>query len=229
MKSAILQRDEKRDNETLDEKLRWRREALRHLSAEPVICEAYGGWGRVGQAVYRDVRHGVVLEKVSAKAATLALLRPTWSVYEGDTLRMLRAGAGRHLPINFLDLDPYGEPFTTLEAFFSAERQIADRIVIVAHDGMHRLVKMGRAWSVQILEPVVAEFGNSFVKEHYGEASILLVARMLEQYGYSVSDWRWASGGDRKKNAHFLAVVDRDPPTETPQRAPDRSVTQPAA
>lgn len=201
--------DQQRDNDTLEEKLSWRREALRLVATEPVALECYGGWGLLGRELYRDIRRGVVMEKASPRCALLAELRPTWSVYEGDTIRMLRVGAGRHLTINYLDVDPYGSPWETLHAFFESTRPFAQRMVVVAHDGIHRLVQMGRAWSVEVLDTMVREFGNSHVKEHYGAVSLILLGDIAEVAGYDVVDWRWAAGGDRKKNAHWLAVLEQ--------------------
>ena len=75
---------------------------------------------------------------------------------------------------------------------------------------MLRLVKMGRAWSVKALEYIVAEFGNQYVKENYGEISRFLLNDIVAPSGYTVESWRWAEGGDRKKNCHWLAVLTKE-------------------
>jgi hypothetical protein len=203
--------DQQRDNDTIAEKLRWRRVALRALGdVPPIVCECYGGFGRIGQKLYQRIPQGLVMDKDAAKCALLAQLRPTWSVYEGDTPRMLRLGAGTHLAFNYLDVDSYGGPWDTLRAFFAIpDRPLAARLVLVVHDGLHRVAKMGRAWSVGDLQSAVLTLGNTFVKEHYGDASRWLLGEIVAAGGWQVEHWHWSAGGDRAKNAHWYAVVTR--------------------
>lgn len=134
---------DKKDNSTLDDKVMLRAVALRHLGAEPVIMETHGGIGDVWASVYQHVWQGVVFEKDSVKASKLARQRPTWAVYEADCVKALALGAGGYLTVNLLDVDPYGDPWPALTAFFGSVRPFAPRMVVVVNDGMRQPVAIG--------------------------------------------------------------------------------------
>ena len=70
-------------------------------------------------ACYDGVESGIVFEKNPQKTKLLGLQRPTWRVYEADCEVAINAGVGNDLPVNLLDVDPYGDPWPVIEAFFS--------------------------------------------------------------------------------------------------------------
>ena len=87
---------------------------------------------------YSHLDRGIVFEKNEAKAGLLGRQRPTWAVYEADSEYAISQGVGADLPVNFLDLDPYGQPWGTLEAFFSSDREFPDSIAVVVNDGLRQ-------------------------------------------------------------------------------------------
>ena len=109
----------KRDNSTFPQKVALRQEALRLLYASPVIMETHGGVGKLFDAVYAHVERGIVFEKDADKTAVLGKQRPSWAVYEADCVTALQEGVGGHLAVNFLDIDPYGECWPVVDAFFA--------------------------------------------------------------------------------------------------------------
>lgn len=108
---------EKKDNSTLQYKVSLRMKLLGHIS-DPVIMETHGGFGDVYRKCYSNLLSGIVLEKDPKKASALARQRPTWMVYECDSLSAIQGGIANLIQVNFLDVDPYGDPWNILEAFF---------------------------------------------------------------------------------------------------------------
>lgn len=148
-----------KDNGTLDKKVALRITALKRQPS-PTVMETNGGMGDIYASVYHHLHTGVVFEKNATRALHLAHQRPHWAVYEADCLPSLRQGAGSHLPINFLDVDPWGDPWPIIEAFLLSERPRVGELVIVVNDGLRQSVKMGGAWQSPCLEPVVEKWGN---------------------------------------------------------------------
>lgn len=200
----------KKDNDSFDEKVRYRRRALRLLNIPPIVLEAYGGWGKLNRACYLDLPSGVILERDPRKTEILSQLRPSWAVYEGDTVNMLASGVGREWPISYLDLDPYGEPWPALEAFFISERLWAPQMVVVVHDGLRNTLMLGKAWKVESLKSVVQQHGNKYIGEHYIDVCRELLGTRAAMAGYTIDRW-WATyGGFNKQSTHWFAVLNRD-------------------
>ena len=126
---------------------------------KPIVMETHGGFGKLFDACYAHVPVGIVMEKGPAKAEALSHQRPTWAVYECEAVSALRAGLGSHLVVNFLDLDPHGEPWPTLDAFFGSVRPFADRMVLVVNDGLRGKVKATGGWDVRSLRDIVSRVG----------------------------------------------------------------------
>ena len=135
-----------KDNSTFHQKALLRQMALARLEAEPVVMETHGGEGKLFDACYRGVTRGVVFEKDADKASILGRQRPTWAVYEGDCVASIQGGAGAHLEVNLLDVDPYGDPWPVIDAFFESERPRAERLMVVVNDGLLHSIKKGVAW-----------------------------------------------------------------------------------
>ena len=140
---------QQKDNTTFPFKLSLRKQALRELDA-PVVMETHGGWGKLSANCYASFP-GVVFEQLPEKAAFLARQRPNWAVYEADCVRAIREGAGNHLDVNFLDLDPYGEPWPVLDAFLESDRRLPARLVIVWSDCNTLSTEVARDCSVAML------------------------------------------------------------------------------
>lgn len=197
----------KKDNDTRHEKVALRLAAL-HLVDNPVVMETHGGLGEIWQTCYHQLPTGIVFEKDKTRAAALANQRPTWAVYEANCIQALEYGAGAHLPVNFVDVDPYGEAWTTIEAFMMSARPRPDRIVFAVNDGLRNRIKLGRAWQTGVLLPFVEKYGNDLhdiylelCKEKLGDIGEAAAYRLAEFQGYYC--------GDEGKMTHYLAVYEK--------------------
>jgi hypothetical protein len=198
--------EEKRDNTTLAKKAALRRVMLRQMETAPVVMETHGGLGHVWAACYVGVEQGVVFEKDEDKAGYLAEQRPAWAVYEADCVGALKGGAGAHLEVNVLDLDPYGEPWPAMDAFFESERPRAKRVWVVVNDGLRSKVRVGGAWTTGSLAKMVRRYGND-LKDRYLEICRELLAEKAAQAGYSLSRFAGYYCGHGQQMTHYLALL----------------------
>ena len=175
---------------------------------KPVVMETHGGAGRLFARCYSHLPAGVVFEKDPAKAELLGRQRPTWAVYEADCERALREGVGSHLEVNFCDLDPYGEPWPILDAFFDSDRPRAKRLVLVVNDGLRQKLKMNGGWSVNSLHAVVDRLGNSKLYERYLEICRDLVSEKAARAGYALKKWTGFHCGFAGQMTHYCAVLE---------------------
>lgn len=197
-----------RDNLTLSLKTSLRRKLLRLVDA-PVVCETHGGYGVIWEQVYRAVPQGVVFEKDERKAEFLAEQRPTWAVYEADCEAALRAGAGAHLSVNFLDCDPYGEPWPVLDAFFTSERPWPETLAIAVQDGLRLRLGITGAWSTGSMTEAVARYGNSGVFDNYLAVCQEKLTQIAGQRGYKLTRWAGYYCGNANKMTHYGALFTR--------------------
>jgi len=197
----------KRDHSTIKHKVALRRAMLK-LVEKPVVMETHGGTGRLWAACYRAVKDGVVFEKNPQRAALLGLQRPTWAVYEADCVAALMAGVGSHLEVSILDLDPWGDPWPSIEAFFASDRPRAGRLWVVVNDGLRQGVRLGRAWAVGTLQPMVAKYGND-LHGGYLEVCRELLEQKSGQQGYSLTAWMGYYCGHADQMTHYLAELQR--------------------
>jgi hypothetical protein len=194
-----------KDNSTFAEKVAIRRLALRQVE-QPVILETHGGYGHLWRECYRDAPPGTVFEKNADRAAILAQQRPAWAVYEGDCVKALWAGVGGHQPVTLLDLDPYGEPWPALEAFFASPRPFAPFMAVVVNDGLRQSLKMQYAWPVKSLAGIVQAFGNN-IFAHYLEACQLLLTELAAKAGYDLRRFTGRYVGHGGNMTHYLALL----------------------
>ena len=198
-----------KDNSTLSLKASLRRNLLAEIG-EPVVMETHGGFGHIYDACYRDIERGVVFEKDAQKIAFLARQRPTWAVYECDCVVALMGGVGGHLPINVLDLDPYGEPWPVLDAFLAgfAER-LPERWGIAVNDGLRQKVQINGGWDVASLLEVVQEYGAAQLYRRYLEVCREMLAKKVSTVGYTVDKWAGYYCGHGDNMTHYGAVLIR--------------------
>lgn len=197
-----------KDNSTLRRKVALRRAALADMDEIPVILETHGGYGRIWERCYAHVQAGCVFETDPKKTVALAQQRPTWAVYESDCVKALQAGAGAHLTINYLDVDPYGEPWPVFDAFFQRERPRAETLHVVVNDGLRQKVQVGGAWSCESLKDVVMRYGNNLY-ESYLEVAQILLQEKAAQCGYSMTHWAGYHCGHQGQMSHYRAIFTR--------------------
>ena len=199
---------QKCDNSTYAQKVALRREMLKSVKS-PVIMETHGGMGRLFRACYAGVREGCVFEKKPERVAFLAYQRPTWAVYEGNCTPVIGAGAGAHLPVNVLDLDPWGDPWPTIGAFFESERPRPDEMFVVVNDGLRQKIRVGGAWNVGTLRGMVEKYGND-LHGVYLEVCRELMQEKAAQAGYRLDRFNGYYCGHAQMMTHYLAVLARD-------------------
>jgi len=199
----------KLDNSTFRLKAQLRSKALRELD-QPVVLETHGGWGKLFDQCYRDVPVGVVFEQNAPKAAYLARQRPTWAVYEADCVRALREGVGSHLEINFLDLDPYGEPWPAIDAFLTSDRPFPVRLIIVVNDGLRQKLRMNGGWMVSSLAEVLRSRGNAALHGEYLSICRELLERKAARQGYSMKRWTGYHCGFKLGITHYAALFEKE-------------------
>jgi len=182
--------------------------ALRELS-EPVVMETHGGYGKLFGFCYSHLKQGIVFEKRPERSAKLAKQRPGWAVYEADCEAAIRAGAGGHLPVNFIDLDPYGSPWNVMDAFFEGLKPTVPRLVFVVNDGLPQRLKMNLAWNTEGLEAAVQHFGNAAIYENYLGVCKWMVKEKAARAGYALRRWTAYLCGFNHHVAHYAAVLER--------------------
>jgi len=208
-----MSKQKPKDNSTELHKVALRNKALDALEAlgvnAPVVLEAYGGNGVMFDRCYSHLGEGVVLEKDDAKVMRLAKQRPSWSVYKTrDSVLALGEGAGRHLEIDLLDVDPYGSCWETITAFFHSERPFKKSMYVVVNDGLRQKLASNSGWEVKVLEPMVLKYGND-LHPIYKEIALELLGLIVEEAGYTVSEYRAYYCGHSLTNLHFLAKLEQ--------------------
>lgn len=196
-----------KDNSTFKQKAALRRTVLREVPS-PVVMETHGGIGALYRACYSHVHRGIVFEKDPKKSPILAGQRPTWAVYESDCEQAIAAGAGGHLEVNVLDLDPYGGCWEVVKAFFESERPRSPTLWVVANDGLRQKIRVGGAWTVDYLQPVVAKFGNN-LHDCYLEVCRYLVGEYSKTAGYELRRFGGYYTGKGQQMTHFAALLEK--------------------
>lgn len=196
-----------RDNSTYKQKVMLRRKMLEFVS-NPVIMETHGGAGKIFDACYGHVEQGVVFEKDDRKLAILGKQRPTWAVYGADCVGAIAGGVGNHLPVNVLDVDPYGDPWPTITAFFASDRPRPNLLAVVVNDGLRQKVRQGGSWDTATLAPMVRQYGND-LHGIYLEICQELMIEKAGQAGYALARWAAYYCGHAKQMSHYLAILER--------------------
>lgn len=169
--------------------------------------ETHGGYGRIWERCYGHVAKGIVFEKDPAKSFVLAKQRPGWSVYECDSLHAIQGAVGSHLPINFLDCDPYGEPWPIIEAFFSSKYQRPEVMVVAVNDGLRQKLKMNGAWSVGSMEGIVRKYGNQGLYRNYLDICRELLEEKAVKAGYAIDRFWGYYCGHADQMTHYAAFL----------------------
>jgi len=188
----------------------------------PIVLETHGGFGKLYAACYSYLPTGVVFETNSFKSSFLGKQRPTWAVYEADCIRAMAAAVGGHLPINFVDFDPYGGPWAAMDAFFEGLKPKVPRLVFVVNDGLRNRLKMHTAWNTEGLQSIVDRIGNADVFSNYLDVCKDLVREKAAKGGYCLRRWTGYYCYQREKRTdhqigsaagdnvtHYAAVLER--------------------
>ncbi len=171
--------------------------------------ETHGGFGKIFDLCYSQIQEGVVFETDPQKSNYLAKQRPTWAVYEADCMRAIAGRVGAHLPINFIDIDPYGSPWEIINAFFDNWQQFPPRLAIAVNDGLRQKLKMQGAWSVGALEEMVSRLGNQAFYANYKEICQMMLQEKAAQAGYKLIRWAAYYCGHLNQMTHYAAILER--------------------
>ena len=196
-----------KDNNTLTDKIHLRKKMLAQLGEPPVILETHGGTGQLFSRCYPHTRHGIVFETDPKKTETLVRQRPNWTVCETDCVWALGQGVGNHLRINFIDADPYGQAWQVLQAFFGSEREHADRVILVAHDGIKTRLKKYGCHDLPVFNRVIEEIGNAQLYANYLEVCHEMLIETVAVAGYEVEGFGGFYSLRNVDQTHFFAEL----------------------
>ncbi len=113
------------------------------------------------------------------------------------------------MPINFLDVDPYGDPWPTISAFFTSDRQRSDRLVVAVHDGFRTFALRGRAWASETLAPLVERFGNAAIGKDYLGMARILMQEHADVAGYQLKYFHGFYTGHNQQTTLYTALLTR--------------------
>lgn len=199
----------KKDNSTIAQKIALRQSALREIES-PIIMETHGGYGEIYSRCYSHVERGIVFEKDEHKSTALSIQRPTWAVYEGDCVTAIADGVGAHLKVNYVDVDPYGEPWPVFDALFGGKASLAMKVAVVVNDGLRQKLKLNGGWSTNSMREAVSRWGNENLHDQYLEICRWLLEKKAAQLGYKLSRWTGYYCGHAKQMTHYAATLRRD-------------------
>ena len=199
----------KKDNSTFGLKRLLRKNLLKEIE-NPVIMEMYGGAGKLFKSCYAGIATGVVFEKDKAKTDILGRQRPEWFVYQCNCLDALDAGCGKDLGINFVDFDPYGNPWLAIDLFFRCGHyNSASKLCVVATDGLRQKLKMNGGWTVGSMKEVVKIHGNDYLYANYLIVCQELMEKKALEAGYYLKRWAGYYCGHANQMTHYAAVLER--------------------
>lgn len=201
----------KRDNKTYEEKVRLRLNLRAKVEdhGPAVVVETHGGFGRLWQRCYSDLPTGVVFETDPVKAATLAVQRPGWSVYESDAEGMIAAGIGFHRPPSLFDIDPYGDPWPIIEAIADQSNRWSRRPVgFAVNDGLRQRLQTGSGWKAKSMAGALAAFGNHNLYKRYLDVCRWLADKTAARVGRRVQAWAGYHCGKMGQMTHYAFLLD---------------------
>lgn len=177
---------------------------------DPFVLETHGGRGELWGRLYSGFTRGAVIEKKPDDAEFLARQRPNWQVFEGKSELVLEAGLFRWEQVDFLDCDPYGEPWKVLEAFFGYEgRKWAPRMAVAVNDGLRQNTRIKGSWKVGSLQTMVRRYGNDNIRQHYKDIAIEKLTAIAGAAGYRVEHSEAYYCGNFDDMTHYGAVLVR--------------------
>jgi hypothetical protein len=114
------------------------------------------------------------------------------------------------LTVNLLDIDPYGECWPALAAFFGSVRPFAPRMIVVVNDGLRQKLRVNGAWTTGSMRAMVERHGND-LHPIYLNVCAELVEEHAGKAGYFLDHFSGYYCGKSLQLTHFLAVLQRKP------------------
>ena len=188
--------------------MRLRRRILARLQKPAVVLESHAGHGRVYERAWFKASTGVAIELDAVKAEHLARQRPTWRVYQGDCEKAIAAGLAAETPFDIIDLDPYGEPFTMMDAIAVPGRVFPDVWHLVVNDGTRNHCRRGGAWTMKALATAVRRHGPNLFPI-YLQVAKELTQEFAAKIGFTMTGWAGYHTGTGGDMTHYWAVLER--------------------
>jgi hypothetical protein len=198
----------KKDNSTGDLKASLRKNLIKEIQ-NPVVMETHGGKGVLFDKCYAGIDHGVVFEKSPDKTKILAEQRPGWFVYEANCLYGIKTGAGKSLPVNFVDIDPYGDPWPVISVFFESRHYLPQVLGLAVNDGLRHKLRMHGGWRCASLVNEVQKYGNKQLYGSYLDICQEKLKNIAGSCGYKIHKWAGYHCGAQKQMTHYAAVLVR--------------------
>jgi len=204
----------KKDNKGIIQKVRLRQLVLNEIQ-NPVVMETNAGFGHIFTECYQGIPVGVAFETDMEKCNALVMQRPSWAVYQNRCEPALESGCGFHVPVNFVDVDPYGDPWPIIDALLCNASKLPDRWGLAVNDGLKRYLMMGRGWKSASVGQWVAKVGNDHAHGQYLEIVRVMLTEKLAALGMEIKLWNIHSAGHGGQMTHYGAVIERKKaPTE---------------
>lgn len=210
---------QKHDNSALEQKASLRLQALADAPFTPIALETMGGEGMIYLRCYTGIQKGWVFEKNPDLLIPLTEQRPTWWAYQGEAERIL-GDCPDGFNANFIDIDPHGSPWPTLEALFHPRRFTHPEIYLVVHDGSRRFLSVGgsgsndQRWRHGILAELAADYGDD-LRTRYSDIAQVAIAKLAKPCGYTIKKWLSFYTGHDKNSTHYWATLHRSDPRST--------------
>ena len=175
-----------------------------------MILETHGGLGKLYQSCYEWLgAGGVVFETDARKSPVLARQRPTWRVYETAADVAIANGVVADVPFDLVDLDPYGDPWSTLIPFFERHRVWPETLGVVVNDGnCTGKVRLSGGWDQESIAPMARKWGRDLF-EYYIDACAWYLQELAGPVGYTVTNWAGYKTGYNANMAHYAAILTR--------------------
>lgn len=138
-------------------------------------------------------------------------------MYQGRVEPALESGLAAHLDVNLIDVDPYGEPWPTLEAFFTSERPRTQILGIAVNDGLRQKLRLQGGWAVRSMRQAVERWGNAQLYEKYLEVCRWKIEQLAALQRYRVTHWTGYHCGAGDDMTHYAAVLARPVPRAKPR------------
>jgi len=167
--------------------------------------------GHVWERAWPDIDRGAVFDTDTVKAEHLSRQRPGFSVYQNKAEDALAVGAASHLEVGIVDCDPYGEPWPTLEAFFTTERPRLPLIGVAVNDGLRQKLRLQGGWHVASMRGAVERFGNAAMHAKYLDVARWKMEQLAAIAGYRLQMWTGYYCGDKGDMTHYAAVLGMAP------------------
>jgi len=197
------------DHTTFAQKVRLRNRVLSWSGTAVDVLETHGGFGRVYERTWYRATRGAVIEQEADKVEHLARQRPSWSVYEGDSLKALRAGLFRSRAFDIVDIDPFGSSLDYMAEMFAPERARPAAWWMVVNCGLRHTLELKQAWRVNALQDLAKRHGATADYFHrYLDAVQVLMREHAAKVGQRVA---WFDGyycGHAHQMTHYAARIE---------------------